>query len=138
MRPYACLVPAERDLTVLLSTLEPVRVPGEFVFATVPEVPSGARPVVTVREAEGITLVLERGEADALGLDYDYVAGMVTLRVHSSLEAVGLTAAVSSELAAFGISANVVAGYFHDHLFVPAADADGVVDLLADLARRAG
>ncbi len=129
-------MPAERDLAVLLATMEPVRVPGEFVFTTVAEVPPGADPIVTVREAEGITLVLERGEADALGLGYEYVAGMITLRVHSALDAVGLTAAVASELAAHGLSANVVAGYFHDHLFVPAAEADGVVGLLSDLARR--
>ena len=129
-------MPAESDLAVLLATMEPERVPGEFVFTIVAEVPPTSRPVVTVREAEGITLVLERAEADALGLTYEYVAGMVTLRVHSALDAVGLTATVASELAEHGISANVVAGYFHDHLFVPAGEADGVVGLLRDLARR--
>ena len=129
-------MPAERDLAVLLATLAPVRVPREFVFTTVAEGPPGAGPVVLVREGEGTTLVLERGEADGPGLEYDYVAGMITLRVHSSLEAVGLTAAMSSELAAHGISANVVAGFYHDHVFVPAAEADVVVDLLLELARR--
>lgn len=92
-------MPAEGDLAVLLSTMDPERVPGESVFTTVPVVPHAAHPVVMVREAEGTTLVLERAEAETLGLRYAYVAGIITLRAHSALEAVGLTAAVASELA---------------------------------------
>lgn len=129
-------MPAERDLAVLLASMEPERRPGTFVFTTGEDVPEWAHPVVVVREAEGITTVLERSQADARGLAYDFVAAMVSLRVHSALDAVGLTAAVSSELAANGISCNVVAGYFHDHLFIPEADADRAVALLRDLAAR--
>ena len=129
-------MPAERDLAVLLASMEPERQPGSFVFTTGDDVPAQARAVVVVREAEGVTVVLERAQADELGLAYDFVAAMISLRVHSALDAVGLTAAVSTELAGHGISCNVVAGYFHDHLFIPEADADRAVALLRELAAR--
>ncbi len=129
-------MPAERDLAVLLASMEPERRPGSFVFTTTGEAHPDAPAVVVVREAEGTTLVLERGEADARGLGYDFVAAMISLHVHSALDAVGLTAAVAGELAAHGISCNVVAGYFHDHLFVPEAEADRALALLHDLASR--
>ena len=80
-------------------------------------------------------MVLRKEDADRLGLDYDYVAGWITLTVQSSLAAVGLTAAVSTALAEAGISCNVVAGYHHDHLLVP---ADRLDDALAALRRLAG
>ena len=84
-----------------------------------------------------LTLVLRKQDADRLGLRYDYVAGWITLRVHSALEAVGLTAAVSAALAREGVSCNVVAGFYHDHLFVPHDSAAQAVRLLEDLALRA-
>lgn len=109
-----------------------------YVFTSVDGVvPEGVTPVVTVAEAEGLTLVVRREEADAAGLAYDFVAGWITLRVHSALEAVGLTAAVSTALADAGISCNVVAGFHHDHLFVPYVQADHAVALLHRLARSA-
>ena len=86
-------------------------------------VPTGVRPVVTVAEEEGLTLVLPRQDADRVGLAYDYVAGCISLGVHSALEAVGLTAAVAEALARDGLSCNMVAGFHHNHLFVPHADA---------------
>jgi hypothetical protein len=116
--------------------MRPLLRPGEYVFTTTEGELVGVDPVVTVREAEGTTLVLDRAQADAEGLRYDYVSAMVTLQVHSSLEAVGLTAAVAQELTAHGISCNVVAGYFHDHLFVPHERGPEVVELVSALARR--
>ena len=128
---------AERDLVRLLRGLRPELHPGRFVFTTVPgPVPPGLSPVVTVAEAEGRTLVLAQHEADAAGLGYDYVAGWITLRVTSALDAVGLTAAVASELAQAGLSCNVVAGYHHDHLFVRYDRAPSAVAVLEALARR--
>lgn len=88
-----------------------------------------------VREAEGLTVVLRRGEADRLGLSYDFVAAWITLQIHSALEAVGLTAAVSAALTHAGISCNVLAGFHHDHLLVPVADADRALNVLRLLAR---
>ncbi|WP_267243470.1 ACT domain-containing protein [Streptomyces sp. PR69] len=128
----------ERDLSTLLATMRPELNPGRYVFTTVDgPAPEGLRPVVTVAEPEGLTLVVRQEEADAAGLAYDYVAGWITLRVHSALDAVGLTAAVARELAeAGGLSCNVVAGYHHDHLFVPHERAKEAVALLEVLARR--
>ena len=129
-------VTGESDLRVLLSGLRPELNPGRYVYVTAPDGvgPDGARPVVTVREAEGLTLVLPQAEAAAARLPYSYVAGWITLRVHSALEAVGMTAAVSLALTDAGISCNVVAGFHHDHLFVPydrAAEAVAVLETLA-------
>jgi uncharacterized protein len=109
----------ERDLQRLIFAMDPELRPGAWVFTTGVGVPAGCTPLVTVREDEGVTVVLEREEADRLGLAYDHVAALITLRVHSALDAVGLTAFVAGRLAEAGMSCNVVAGYHHDHLFVP-------------------
>ncbi|WP_354639973.1 ACT domain-containing protein [Kitasatospora camelliae] len=125
----------ERDLQKLLGGMNPELNPGRYVYCTFPgRVPAGLRPVVTVAEAEGVTAVVAQDEADALGLTYAYVAAWITLRIHSALEAVGLTAAVSGRLAEEGISCNVVAGYHHDHLFVHADDATRALTALQSLA----
>ncbi|MHA5047104.1 ACT domain-containing protein [Streptomyces sp. SD15] len=127
----------ESDLRKLLSGMRPQLNPGRYVFTTVGgDAPPGVTPVVTVAEQEGLTLVVRQDEADATGLSYDYVAGWITLRVHSALEAVGLTAAFARTLADAGLSCNVVAGRHHDHLFVPYESAARAVALLEDLARR--
>jgi hypothetical protein len=127
-------VPGESDLTALLRGLAPRVNPGAWVYTSVPgDVPERADPAVVVREEEGTTLVLRREQADALGLPYAYVAAWITLQVHSALEAVGLTAAVSRALADAGISANVVAGLVHDHVFVPHERADDALAVLRAL-----
>lgn len=126
----------ERVLTRLLREMRPELHSGRYVFTTVAgEPPAGLRPVATVVEAEGLTLVLAKGAADAAGLGYDYEAGWITLRVRSALDAVGLTAAVAGSLAEAGLSCNMVAGFHHDHLFVPyerAAEAMTVLEALAE------
>jgi hypothetical protein len=127
----------ENDLVRLLGGMRPRLNPGRYVFTTVPGgPPQGVSPVVTVAEEEGTTLVLRQAEADAAGLPYDYIAGWITLRVHSALDAVGLTAALAAELARAGLSCNVVAGFHHDHLFVPEERAAEAVALLEALAAR--
>lgn len=128
----------ETDLQRLLSTMRPALQPGEYVFTTADRPPDGVEPVVLVREPEGLTLVVTRQQADAHGLAYDFVAAMITLQVHSALDAVGLTAAVAHTLAEHGISCNVVAGYFHDHLFVPHDRGEVAVALLTGLAQSRG
>lgn len=128
----------ETDLTRLLAALEPELRPGRFVFTTVRRPPEGLDPVALVREDEGVTLVVAQEDADRLDLPYDYVTAMVSLRVHSSLDAVGMTAAVSRTLADAGISCNLMSGYYHDHLFVPADEGRRVLSLLGDLARGHG
>jgi hypothetical protein len=126
----------ERDLHTLLTTMRPVLGEGRYVFTTAAAVPEGLSPVVTVREAEGITLVLALDEADRHGLLYEYVAAWIILQVHSALDAVGLTAAVAQALAEHGISCNVVAGFHHDHLFVPEDRGQEAVEVLQALARE--
>ena len=129
-------MPAITHLPELLAHLSPELRAGEYVYATVPHgtaVDLG-RVVGTFREAEGLTLILPREEADLQGLAYDYVAAWITLSVHSALAAVGLTAAVATALAAAGISCNVVAGFHHDHLFVGVEDGERAVAVLRGLA----
>jgi len=117
----------EQDLYTLLATLSPRLSDGEYVFCTFPGAGYGEYaeldPVACVLEAEGLTLVVPTANARAHGLDWQSPLRMITLGVHSSLDAVGLTAACARQLAARGISANVIAAYHHDHVFVPAPRA---------------
>lgn len=125
----------ERNLDVLIASIEPVVRDGRYVFVTVDTATAAMLPAeIVVRETEGVTVVVAQAEADARGLPYDFVAGWITLQVHSALDAVGLTAAFAAALAEHGISANVVAGYYHDHLLVPIDDVDLAVIALEDLA----
>ena len=122
----------------MLAQLRPRRHPGCYVFTTVSGVPpAGVRPVMTFTEEEGLTVILSQEEADAAGLAYDLATEWITPTVHSALDGVGLTAAVSAALAGAGISCNVVAAAHHDHLFVPAGTASEAVRLLEDLTRHA-
>jgi hypothetical protein len=114
-------------LDELLRSMEPKLLQAEFVFCTV----SGSlvdyvslKPTATFFEAEGLTLVLEKHVAQKAGVQFGGSFRQITLTVHSSLEAVGLTAAASTKLANKGISANLVAAYYHDHIFVPSAKAE--------------
>lgn len=125
----------ERDLERLLTDMAPVLDPVPYVYATlaagVPP-PSGVAPIMTFHEAEGLTLVLPRADAEAAGLAHTFPCRRITLTVHSALEAVGFLAVVTTRLAAAGISTNAVAAYHHDHLFVPAADAERAMRVLAE------
>lgn len=129
----------ESNLETLIASMHPVLRDGTFVFVSVD--PAEARTIpaeAMVTEAEGATLVLRQEDADARGLAYEYVASWITLEVHSSLAAVGLTAAFSAALGDAGISCNVLAGYHHDHLLVAAADAQRALQALQDLSSHAG
>lgn len=125
----------ETSLPILLRSLEPELRPGVFVFVDLP----GTKTLVddeieaSVREPEGLSAVVRRETADEHGLAYDYVAAWIVLRVHSALDAVGLTATVSGALAAADLSCNVVAGLHHDHLLVPYEEADRALTILRDL-----
>ncbi|MBP1883395.1 ACT domain-containing protein [Sinorhizobium mexicanum] len=126
----------ETDLARLLAEMKPILQEGEYVYCTVQGYVApwlALEPLGTFREAEGLTLILERSRADAAGLSYGPVLRLITLSVHSALEAVGLTAAVSAAVTRDGISANVVAAYYHDHIFVPAADGERAVEALRGL-----
>ena len=127
------------DLDQLLAHLEPSLREGEYVFITVDDdtMTDELQPLATFVEDEGRSLIVERERAEAAGLAVDGVFRCITLTVRSSLEAVGLTAAVATALAEAGISANVVAAFHHDHVFVPAADAERALSVLRGLQQRA-
>lgn len=130
-------MPGESDLGVLLATLRVEHRPGVFtVVATGADEPAIGGVAAMVREAEGTTVVCTADEARARGWPVDFEAAWLTLAVHSSLDAVGLTAAVAGALADVDIPANVVAGYYHDHLLVPVDRVDDAVACLDALAAR--
>ena len=127
----------ETDLKKLLASMTPELLSGTFVFATlapgVPQ-PEGLKPMMLFREREGITLILREEEAQAAGLEAAFRCRMVTLNIHSSLEAVGFLAAITTRLATAGMGVNPVSALFHDHLFVPADRAEEAMELLQGLA----
>ena len=129
----------ESNIEKLLTAMSPVLLHGEYVFCNFPDARYGDRselkPFASCVEPEGLTLIIPRFKADANQLGYDSVFRGITLRIHSSLEAVGLTAAVSVKLTEYGISANVIAGYFHDHIFVQSEYAEKAMAALDELTR---
>ena len=131
---------AETDLQKLLAGMEPELHPDIFVFATVaPADFTILQPGIWgwFRETEGITLILEQKAAEAANLDYVFPARLITLKVHSSLEAVGFLAAITERLAAAGISVNAISAYYHDHLFIPLDRAREALEILQTLMRSA-
>lgn len=130
------MVTGETNLRDLMRTLSPSIDDTEWVFATINaefEVSLAPYAIASFREAEGLTLVLPQSAAEDLE-NVSAPMSRITLEVHSSLEAVGLTAAVTGALAEEGISANVVAAYYHDHIFVPTASADRALTVLQALS----
>jgi hypothetical protein len=126
----------EKDLAKLLEAMKPELQPGDYVFCTVEDgntVPA-AESILIFREKEGITVIVRKEVADKSRLNYSFVAAWITLTVHSSLAAVGLTAAFSKALAENGISCNVVAAFYHDHLFVRQQDAAKAMEILNGLS----
>ena len=123
----------EMDLNRMLRTLEPILDPRRFSFTTDPNMTMAEAahlsPIGMFQEAEGLTVIVEGGDGPHFS--------MISLSVHSSLEAVGLTAALSRALGDAGISANVVAAYFHDHVFVQESEGERAVSVLRDLATEA-
>lgn len=125
-------MPGEKNLVQLLKTMHPTLNEGEYVFCTVADLNGIPTDQILsfFKETEGFTLILTKSLADQWQLDYSFVAAWITLTVHSALDAVGLTAAFSNALADAGISCNVVAGYYHDHIFVDKKDAEQAMEVL--------
>lgn len=120
------------DLSKLIANMEPILNDGEYVFASVSNIELIPRAITIceIKEREGVTVVVSKKDAEQLGLIFEFVAAWITLNIHSSLEAVGLTAAFASELGKHNISCNVVAGYYHDHIFVDIKDKDKALKVL--------
>jgi len=128
----------EKNLKELIQSMQPKLHSGEFIFtsqSSLANIPSDAL-IGQFNEKEGISIIMEKSKADDLGLAYEYIASWITLTVHSSLNAVGLTAVFSTELAKHGISCNVVSGYYHDHIFVDSEDGEKAVLTLKELAKN--
>lgn len=127
------------DLEKLLAGMEPVLGAEDYVFISLPDAAYGhgaeLEPLGCFHEAEGLTLIVPQAKADEAGLAYEGVCRAITLKVHSSLSAVGLTAAVSKVLSDHDISANVVAAFYHDHVFVPQENAEAALGALLRLQK---
>ena len=133
-------MPGERNITTLLQNMKPEMREGVFVFCSISddrEIPATLRPVHIFREREGTAFIVRREEAEAVGLPYQFASRLITLTVHSSLEAVGFLAAITGRLAEAGISVNAVSAFHHDHLFVPEHIANEALRQLLDLAKHA-
>lgn len=127
----------EKNLNALLKNLKPQLHKGEYVFVTLDnlDIINRDETIGEFKEAEGTTVIITKQKADSLQLEYNYIAAWITLQVHSALEAVGLTAAFSTALAENNISCNVVAGYYHDHIFVDVKDAEKAIEILGELGK---
>ncbi len=127
-------MPGQTDLAKMLADLSVTVRPGRYTVVSVAEpVELGAGVEAIVSEDEGFTVVSTVEAAGQYGWDVGFEAAWLTLDVHSSLEAVGLTAAVATVLASSGISCNVLAGFYHDHILVPADRADEAIQCLEAL-----
>ncbi len=120
----------ETNIDVLLKTMKPFLNEGEHVFCTTTNKINIDDAIMFFTEKEGTTIILSKEKADALHLPYSFVAAWITLTVHSALEAVGLTAAFSTALAKENISCNVIAAFYHDHIFVDKKDAKRAMAVL--------
>lgn len=127
----------ETNLNQILKTMKPKQNSGNYVFCTVSDmiaIPFN-EVIMSFREEEGTTVILRKELADDLKLKYSFIASWITLAVHSSLQAVGFTAAFSNALSKEGISCNVVAAYYHDHIFVDEKDTGRAMNALNAFSR---
>jgi hypothetical protein len=131
----------EINLQKLLASMTPRLHPEVYVFTTLPPgapLPKGLVPVMRFIEREGTTLILAESHAKAAGFLGTFRCRMITLDIHSSLEAVGFLAAITTRLAAAGMGVNPVSAFYHDHLFVPAERAEEALAILHKLAAHSG
>ncbi|MEM7068483.1 MAG: ACT domain-containing protein [Pseudomonadota bacterium] len=129
----------ETDLKKLLGSLNARLQDGLYVFVTLREnsIPELLSPRMIFHETEGVTLIVLQSEAEAFNLDYEFPCRMITLEIHSALEAVGFIAHIASKLAEHGMGVNPVAGFYHDHLFIPSGREKDAMEILKRIAEDA-
>jgi len=130
----------EFDLDTLFASMSPVLHDDTFVFVTLPpdDMPATLPPARMVfQEAEGTTLILTQIQAQTAGLAAEFPCRMITLNVHSALDAVGFIARIATRLAELKMGVNPVAGFYHDHLFVPLGREDDAMAALSEMAANA-
>ena len=128
----------ETNLDKLLQSIQPKLMDETFVFCTVPKGKEREIQDLSVsyfREAEADAAILKETDAQAIGLEYEYPSKMITLEVHSGLDAVGFLAAITAVLAKAGISVNPVSAFYHDHLFVPVDRAEDTMKLIKSMGK---
>lgn len=128
----------ESNISALIKGMAPSLNKGEFVFCTLQD-STGLNwrdTICTFKESEGLSIVIDRQKADGLGIDYDFIASWITLTIHSSLNAIGFTALISSELAKHDVGCNIIAGYHHDHIFVNRKDTNKAMEVLSNLSKK--
>ena len=124
-----------RDLAILLRTMQPVLHAEPYGYGFVAagqSVPEG-EVFARIVEDEGTALIAPQAALAAMGIAAPEAWARISLTVQSDLAAVGLTAALATALAAQGISANVVAGFHHDHIFVPWERGTDAMRALSDV-----
>lgn len=127
----------ETNLDELIRSLSAVLVEGLYVFATIPSSQQlvDVRPRMIFEEAEGTTIILLKSDAETHALPYEFPCRLITLNIHSSLEAVGFMARITTELAKQNMGVNPVSGFFHDHLFVPDGREDDAMSVLQQMSK---
>jgi len=128
----------ETNISALAKGMSPTLKKGEYVFCTLKDADSitSEDTICEFKEPEGLSIVIEKQKADRLGLEYYLVFSWITLNIHSSLDAVGFTALFSTELAKHHISCNVIAGFYHDHIFVNKKDSHKAMQVLTNLSKN--
>jgi uncharacterized protein len=123
----------ETNLEVLLKTMKPFLNAGDYVYCTTTSKVNIEDVIMSFVENEGTTVILTKEKADLLEFPYSFIAAWITITAHSSLAASGFTAAFSAALAKENISCNVIAAFYHDHIFVDKKDAEKAMKVLKDL-----
>jgi hypothetical protein len=127
---------AQKDLRILLENMQPFLHQEPYVFCSIDRASYNKLPflpTLTFLEKEGISIIATERQASEQELSFDQTWAQITLTVHSSLNAVGFLAAITTRLAEAGISANPVSAYYHDHLFVPWESRHRAMSILQEL-----
>lgn len=129
----------ETDLDTLIASMQPVLLPETYVFAHVPnwEEAYALNPRMVFGEAEAVTVILSQSDASAAGVIGEFPSRMITLNIHSALDAVGFLARITTRLAQLDMGVNPVSAFYHDHLFVPEDRAEDAMEALVAMTKVA-